>query len=164
MISTLKQVPFHNNNEQFNVQCVCIGETSFLSRCRWVECVLIILRLCHVIHYGVTAGWCIVVAIRRNWCLVVFSNKGNHYERLSLRASLVLPNLTHTVYIYVCSSTVQDTQRELLRRSPAKWTASNVQFASRMATTESGWTPCKYMFALATVPIFFYLFDMYYFM
>ena len=30
----LKQVPFHNNNEQFNVQCVCIGETSFLSRCR----------------------------------------------------------------------------------------------------------------------------------
>ena len=114
----LKQVPFHNNNEQFNVQCVCIGETSFLSRWRWVECVLIILRLCHVIHYGVTAGWCIVVAIRRNWCLVIFSNKGNHYERLSLRASLVLPH--HTVYIYVCCGTVQDTQRELLRRSPGK--------------------------------------------
>ena len=97
----LKQVPFHNNNEQFNVQCVCIGETSFLSRWRWVECVLIILRLCHVIHYGVTAGWCIGVAIRRNWCLVIFSNKGNHYERLSLRASLVLPHhTTQSIYTY----------------------------------------------------------------
>ena len=97
----LKQVPFHNNNEQFNVQCVCIDETSFLSRWRWVECVLIILRLCHVIHYGVTAGWCIVVAIRRNWCLVIFSNKGNHYERWSLRASLVLPHhTTQSIYTY----------------------------------------------------------------
>ena len=32
----LKQLPVHNDNEQFNVQCVCIyiGEASFLSRWR----------------------------------------------------------------------------------------------------------------------------------
>ena len=39
-----------------------------------------------------------------------------------------------------------------------------MSLASRMATTGRGSTPCKYMFALATVPIFFDLFDMYYFM
>ena len=54
-----------------------------------------------MIHYIVTAGRCIVVAIRRNWCLVIFSNKGNHYERLSLRASLVISHhTTQSIYTY----------------------------------------------------------------
>ena len=51
------------------------------------------------------------VAIRRNWCLVIFSNKGNHYERLSLRASLVLPHHT-TQYIYTYAVALFKTHSE----------------------------------------------------
>ena len=64
-----------------------------------------------------------------------------------------MPSLfkTHSEYF-------QETHRQ------AKWTESNVLFARRMATTEKGSTLCKYIFALATVPTFFDIFDIYNFM
>ena len=52
--------------------------------------------------------WCDsrLMYCRSNWCLVIFSNKGNHYERLSLRASLVLPH--HTTQSIMCAGIGQD--------------------------------------------------------